>query len=324
LIIKGQNILVTGGAGFVGSHLSERLLEEGANVRILDNFYTGDIRNLDNIIGKVELIEGDIRDNDTVNSAMNGIDIVFHEAAQINPAKAVEDPMYDFGINVTGTLNLLFAAHKKKVNKFIMASTNVYGNASVKNMKEEYSTLFEPYSLLSPYAAAKVSAEAYLKVANDEFKLPTVRLRYTNIYGPRQLSKSESGVIAIFVRNALNDQPINIFGDGTHMRDFIFISDVIEANILAAQREEANGAVFNVGTGVETSIKELAEMVQIQTGTNVPIKYVEKRAADFKRVKADLNHIQKELGFYPKIKFSDGLKIYIDWCKINFSRLSVL
>jgi UDP-glucose 4-epimerase len=312
---------VTGGAGFIGSHLSDRLLREGAKVRILDNFYTGDIKNLNSIINDVDLIDGDIRDKDIVNKAMIGVDIVFHEAAQINPVKAVEDPMYDFEVNAIGTLNLLFEAHKKNVKKFIMASTNVYGNARVLKMKEDYSTLYKKDSLLSPYAAAKASAEAYLKVANDELKLPTVRLRYTNVFGPRQLSKSESGVIAIFVKAALNEQPLKIFGDGTHSRDFVFISDVIEANILAALKEEANGDVFNVGTGEETLIKELAEMVRTQTGTNVPIKYVESRASDFVRVNADLNHIQKKLGFLPKVKFADGLKIYIEWCKNNLSRL---
>jgi UDP-glucose 4-epimerase len=319
--IRGARVLVTGGAGFVGSHLSERLVSAGAQVRVLDNFSTGDRRNLETIIGEIELVEGDIRDKVTVSRVMEGIDIVFHQAAQINPARAVEDPMFDFEVNVRGTLNLLFEALRRKVKKFIMASTNVYGNANVPTMKESYSTLFEANSLLSPYAAAKVSAEAYLKVANDELGLPTIRLRYTNVYGPRQLSKSESGVIAIFVKAALRGDSIRIFGDGTHSRDFVFISDVVEANMLAARNDDANGGVFNIGTGVETSVNELAELVNEMTGANVPIVHVEDRAADFKRIKADLTNAREALGYTPRVRLKDGLRSYIDWCKENIERL---
>jgi UDP-glucose 4-epimerase len=313
--------LVTGGAGFVGSHLVERLLQEGAFVRVLDNFSTGDIRNIEPFLDRIELIEGDIRDKDIVRKAIESVDIVYHQAAQINPAKAVEDPIFDFDVNVTGTLNLVFEAHRQKVKKFIMASTNVYGNAQCELMREDLSTLALKDTLLSPYAAAKVSAEAYLKVLNDEFGLPTVRLRYTNVFGPRQLSKSESGVIAIFVKAALHKRPMTIFGDGTHSRDFVYISDVVNANILAALYDEASGDVFNVGTGVEVSVKELALMINQITGAEVPILFTQDRAADFVRVKADLGHINAVLGYEAKVNFEEGLREYIRWCQANLDRL---
>jgi UDP-glucose 4-epimerase len=319
--ISETRVLVTGGAGFVGSHLAERLVQEGARVRILDNFSTGDQRNLETIKGRVEVLEGDIRDEGVVRKAMEGIELVYHEAAQINPALAVEDPMYDCQINVIGTLNLVLEACRRKVKKFIMASTNVYGDADVDVMTESFSTLFQKGSLLSPYAAAKVAAEAYLKVACDELGLGTVRLRYTNVYGARQLSKSESGVIAIFVKAVLNGRPMQIFGDGSHSRDFVAVSDVVEANLLAAIRDEAQGDVFNVGCGVETTINELADMVNELAGTLAIIQHIERRAADFRRVKADLRHAKQILGYAPKINFKNGLGEYIAWCKANIDRL---
>jgi UDP-glucose 4-epimerase len=321
MLLEKTKILVTGGAGFVGSHLVERLLREEASVRILDNFSTGDLRNIEAHLGQVELIKGDIRDPAILPQAVRGVELVFHEAAQINPAKAVQDPLFDFEVNVTGTINLLLEAHRQKVKKFIMASTNVYGNADCQFMKEDFPTLAVRHSLLSPYAAAKVAAEAYLKVLNDEMRLPTVRLRYTNVYGPRQLSKSESGVIALFVKAALLGQPMRIFGDGTHSRDFVHVNDVVNANILAALHEEANGEVFNVGTGVETSVNELAAMINQIAQTQVPVEHVEDRAADFVRVKADLTQSRRVLNYQPTVLFRDGLAQYIDWCRQNRERL---
>jgi UDP-glucose 4-epimerase len=314
--VKGKSVLVTGGAGFIGSHIVDRLLLEGAYVKILDDLSNGDITNIPNT-KKVEFQKGDIRNDNDVKRALEGIDLVFHEAAQINPARAVKDPVYDFEVNARGTLNLLLASVKNGVKKFIMASTNTYGDASTGLMSEKFSTLSEPRSLLSPYAAAKVSAEAYLKTINDEFGMPTVRLRYFNVYGPRQTTKSESGVIAIFTEQILAKKPIAIFGDGTHTRDFIHVDDVVEANILAALKEQINGEVFNVGTGIETSIIELAKLIIKITGTNVPIIHAPPRAADFRRAKADLEKTGKFLGFQPKINLQDGLVDYIHWFRTN-------
>jgi len=311
---RGKFALVTGGAGFIGSHIVDRLILEGARVRIIDNLSTGNIANVPRS-DNVEFQDGDIRNRHHVKAALEDIDIVFHEAAQINPAQAVEDPLFDFKVNAMGTLNLILESINSGVRKFIMASTNTYGDTNSEVMSEDFSTLFEKRSLLSPYAAAKVCAEAYLKTANDELGLSTVRLRYFNVYGPRQITKSESGVIAIFTKQALLGRPITIFGDGTQTRDFVYVNDVVEANMLAAKNEQANGEVFNVGSGEETSIMELAKLITKITGKNIPIIHGTDRVADFKRAKADLRRAEQVLGFHPKTGLRNGLKIYIEWLR---------
>lgn len=309
--LSNAHVLVTGGAGFIGSHLTDKLIENGATVRILDNLLTGDRRNLN---PKAEFIEGDIRDQATVDQALEGIDVVYHLAAQINPAKAVEDPMFDFDINVRGTLILLLAARDAEVKKFVMASTNLYGNADVPEMKESFPTLATRGTLLSPYAAAKASAETYLKVANDELGLPTVRCRFTNVFGPRQLTKSESGVIAIFTKLALQGKDLTIYGDGQQSRDFVFISDLVSGLIAAGETEEANGGVFNLGIGVETSVTQLAERIRDLCGApDIEIVYAGERAADFRRIKPDLTLSRAVLGYEPKVTLADGLAEYIAW-----------
>lgn len=309
--LTNAHILVTGGAGFIGSHLTDRLIENGAKVRILDNLLTGDRQNLN---PKAEFVEGDIRDQETVVKALDGIDAVYHLAAQINPAKAVEDPMFDFDINVRGTLVLLLASVEAKIKKFVMASTNLYGNADVPEMKESFPTLATRGTLLSPYAAAKASAETYLKVANDELGLPTVRCRFTNVFGPRQLTKSESGVIAIFTKLALQNQDLKIYGDGQQTRDFVFISDLVSGLVAAGESEEANGGVYNLGIGVETSISHLAERIRdLCEAHDIKIEYAGDRAADFRRIKPDLTLSKQVLGYEPKVSLDEGLAQYIDW-----------
>lgn len=310
--IRGKFALVTGGAGFIGSHIVDRLVSEGARVRILDNLSTGSIKNAPES-NNVEFQLGDVRKRSDVQLAVKDIDIVFHEAAQINPAKAVEDPFFDFEVNSMGTLNVLLESINAGVEKLVMASTNTYGDANSEEMSEHFSTLFEKRSLLSPYAAAKVSAEAYLKVANDELGFPTVRLRYFNVYGPRQLTNSESGAVAIFATQALLGKPITIFGDGSHTRDFVYVSDVVEANILASIKKQANGEALNVGTGRETSIIELARLIVKLVGNDVPIVHGPARAADFRRAKADLRRARQIIGYSPNVALEGGLRTYIEW-----------
>jgi len=315
--IKGLLALVTGGAGFIGSHITDRLLREGARVRVLDNFSSGALANLNR--SEIDIRQGDVLDEDEVRQAVQGVDVVFHHAAQINPARAVENPLEDFEINARGTLNLLWAARKAGVKKFLMASTNVYGNADPGELGESYPTLSTRESLLSPYAASKVCGEAYLKVFNDELGLDTVRLRYFNVYGPRQTIKSESGAVAIFTLRALAGKPIVIFGDGNRTRDFVYVGDVVEANIRAAREDNAAGGVFNVGTGIETSINELAELAIKASGAEVPVEYAEERSADFLRARADLTLSKKVLGFEPRVPLAEGLTAYVEWCRRRLS-----
>jgi UDP-glucose 4-epimerase len=308
-------IVVTGGAGFVGSHLTEVLLKRGCEVTILDNLSNGFIENISHLLNrgnKVNLIQGDVRDIEVCLKAVEGADVVFHEAAQINPVLAVEDPSYDFEINARGTLNMLEAARKKDVKKFIFASTNVYANPKYLSIDENH-----PIDLLSPYAASKLSGEAYCIVYNNTYGLKAVRLRYTNIYGPRQRStKNKSGVITIFIESVLKGTRPIIFGDGEQTRDFIYVSDVVQANILAAESGRGQSGAFNIGFGQETSINTLANIIlKIADREDLVPEKGPGRAADFKRCMVDITKARKELGFNPETTLEIGLKSTIDWWK---------
>lgn len=312
--LNKKSVLVTGGAGFVGSHLAERLYEKGCRLTILDNLSNGYIENISELLknGNVEFIKGDVRDLDVCLAACKEKDIVFHEAAQINPVVAVEKPFLDFEINALGTLNMLEAARRNDVQKFVFASTNVYADPKYLPVDEQH-----PIDLLSPYAASKLSGEAYCIVYNNTYGLKTVRLRYTNIYGPRQRStKNESGVVTIFIERVLKNQPPVIFGDGNQTRDFIYVSDVVKANILAAESDNSAGEVFNIGHGKETSINALAELILKIAGNNdLKIKYESQRAADFRRCVADISKAKKILGFSPEVELEFGLSETISWWK---------
>ncbi|MBD2502698.1 NAD-dependent epimerase/dehydratase family protein [Anabaena azotica] len=312
LDLSGAKALVTGGAGFVGSHLVDSLIEIGCQVRILDNLSTG---KADNINSQAEFLLGDVRNPEDVKSAVEGVDFVFHQAAQINPAKAVQDPMFDFEVNAKGTLNLLFAAHKTGVKKFLLASTNLYGDATSPTPKvsESLPILAMSNSLLSPYAASKASAEAYLKVFNDEFNLPTVRLRYTNIYGPRQQYQGGSGVLAIFTERALRNQPLSIFGSGNQSRDFVYVKDVVRANIQAALSNQANGQSFNIGSGKDTTVIELARKIIYLTKSQSLIEYLPTRVADFQEVNVDITKAKDLIRWQPLVSLDVGLTNYIEW-----------
>jgi len=309
-----RKVVVTGGAGFLGSHLTEALVKKGCEVTILDNLSDGYMENLADVLksGKVQFVKGDVRDAETCVKTVEGADVVFHEAAQINPVLAVENPTLDFEINARGTLNMLEAARKNDVKKFMFASTNVYANPKYLPIDENH-----PIDLLSPYAASKLSGEAYCIVYNNTYGLKTVRLRYTNIYGPRQRStKNESGVITIFINCVRNGKRPMIFGDGEQTRDFIYVSDIVDANILAAESEQSPGEVFNIGYGKETSINTLAETLRkISNKEDLIPERGPERAADFRRCAADITKAGKVLGFKPKVPLETGLRKTLDWWK---------
>lgn len=306
-------IVVTGGAGFVGSHLTEALVKKGCEVTILDNLSNGFIGNISHLLNcsnKVNLIQGDIRDAEVCIKAVEGAEVVFHEAAQINPVLAVENPFIDFETNARGTLNILEAARKKDVKKFIFASTNVYANPKYLPIDENH-----PIDLLSPYAASKLSGEAYCIVYNNTYGLKTVRLRYTNIYGPRQrATRNESGVVTIFIERVLKGMRPIIFGDGDQTRDFIYVSDVIQANILAAESKKAHAEVFNIGSGQETSVNTLAKLILKIAGKEyLTPEYAPYRTADFRRCVVDITKARNVLVFNPKITLEKGLRKTVDW-----------
>jgi UDP-glucose 4-epimerase len=310
--LEDCKIVVTGGAGFLGSHIAEILSKKGCEVTILDNLINGFKENISHILNedKVIFIQGDVRDFKTCMKVLEGADVVFHEGAQINPVLAVKNPFYDFEVNARGTLNMLEAARRKDVKKFILASTNVYATPKYLPVDENH-----PIDLLSPYAASKLSAEGYCIVYNNTYGLKTVRLRYTNIYGPRQRStKNESGVITIFIERALNGLNPIIFGTGEKTRDFIYVTDVVQANLLAAELEKSAGEVFNVGYGKETSINMLARLILKVTGReDLKIVYDPERTADFERCIADISKARKILGFNPQVSLENGLKRTVAW-----------
>jgi UDP-glucose 4-epimerase len=262
--------------------------------------------------GFVEFIKGDVRDPEACLKVLEDADIVFHEAAQINPVRAVEDPLFDFDVNARGTLTLLEACRKKDVSKFLLAATNVYANPKYLPIDENH-----PIDLLSPYAASKLSAEAYCIVYSNSYGIDTTRLRYTNIYGPRQRStKSESGVITIYIERALKGLPPIIFGDGEQTRDFVYISDVVSANILAAESSNTRGEVFNIGYGKETSVNELAKAIlKIVGKESLNPEYGPARAADFRRCAVSTAKAKKTFGFEPQTSLEDGLRRTIEWWK---------
>lgn len=313
-----KRVLITGGAGFVGSHLANIIINYANYLIILDNLSTGNMKNIEYLLNKyknkVTFVNDDIRNMNTCLEVTKNVDIIFHLAAQINPVKAVKKPFYDFEVNARGTLNILEAARKNDVSKLIYASTNVYGNPKYLPTDENH-----PIDLLSPYAASKLAGEAYTIVYNNTYGLNTVRLRFSNIYGPGQTTKSESGVIAIFIERILSKQPIIIFGNGEQTRDFVYIDDVVEALVRAAIVSEANGEVFNIGSGNEITINRLAKMI-IKIINNLvggklktEILYGPSRSADFHRACYDISKARKILGYVPKVSIEEGLKRTIIW-----------
>ncbi len=295
--------LVTGGAGFIGSHITRTLLERGNQVRILDNFSSGKRENLKGL--DVELIEGDLRDASKVAEAVKGMDIVFHEAAFVSVPESMEKPLECLDVNVTGTSIVFEAARKAGIKRVVVASSAaVYGDSEAYPLSEE-----TPLRQLSPYATSKRIDEKYAELFTNQFGLEVAALRYFNVYGPRQRPDSMyAAAVPIFIRRMLDNKPITIYGDGGQTRDLVNVRDVVQANLLASEHPAAPGKVFNVCTGVETRLLDLLDILY-EIFPNAP-KHVhaEPRAGDIYRSIGTPKKIVETLGFKPNVTLAEGLK----------------
>lgn len=306
-------VLVTGGAGFIGSHLSEALAASGRTVRILDNLSTGLPSNLAHINPTPELMQGCVTDPVAVAKAVAGCETVFHLAALASVAKSVEDPLASHAACATGTLNVLDAARKAGVRRVVYAgSASAYGGASDPAGQDEDT----PLVALSPYAAAKLAGEFYAQAFAHTYGLETVRLRFFNVFGPRQRADSPySGVIAIFAALLSAGRTPTIHGDGLQSRDFVYVSDVAKALMLAADTPGVSGRVYNVGTGGSVNLLELVAELNAALGTSAVPVHSAPRAGDIRHSRAKIDRIRADLGYAPTVSFADGLRRTLAWSR---------
>ncbi|MBP6210048.1 MAG: SDR family NAD(P)-dependent oxidoreductase [Anaerolineales bacterium] len=294
--------LVTGGAGFIGSHIARALLQQGADVRILDNFSSGRRENLAGL--DVDLIEGDLRDASRVTEAVRSVDVIFHEAAFVSVPESMEKPQECFDVNVTGTSILFEAARRSGVKRVVIASSAaVYGDSTAMPLVED-----TPLKQLSPYATSKRIDEMYAELFTNQFGLEVAALRYFNVYGPRQRPDSMyAAAVPIFIRRMLDGKPITIYGDGGQSRDLVNVSDVVQANLLASQHPAAPGQVFNVCTGVETRLLDLLDILYEIFPDAPRHVHAEPRAGDIYRSIGTLQKAVDVLGFKPRVLLADGI-----------------
>lgn len=303
--------LVTGGAGFIGSHLVEALTAAGRPVRVLDDFSTGDRGNLAHIHPAPEIIEGTLVDADAVERAVKGCDVVFHLGAVASVAKSVEDPLDNHAVNATGTLNVLDAARRHGVRRVVYAgSASAYGAASDPEGQDEDT----PLCALSPYAAAKLAGEFYCQSFAASYPLETVRLRFFNVFGPRQRPDSPySGVIAIFTAALSSGRTPTIHGDGLQSRDFVAVTDVTKALLLAADTPGVSGRVYNVGTGKSVTVLDLVRELNRLLGTRIEPVHGPTRVGDVRHSRAKIGRISRDLGYRPEVPFEEGLRRTLEW-----------
>ena len=297
--------LVTGGAGFIGSHLVDRLVDAGYGVRVVDDLSTGSLENIRGRLsgGGVEFVEGDVRDASVVEGCMEGVGVVFHLAAVTSVPFSVENPKVTFDVNVNGTVNLLRSCSKVKCKLVFASSCAVYGEPAFLPITEEHSA--DP---ISPYAESKLVGEKYCLGVHERELCDAVVLRFFNVYGPRQGLSEYSGVIRVFVDRCRQGLSLVVYGDGEQSRDFVHVSDVVDALVRSAECEAAVGEVFNVGTGKPTSINELAKAFLELSGLDVGISREVERVGDVKRSYADMYKVESLLGYRAKVCLKDGLR----------------
>jgi UDP-glucose 4-epimerase len=304
--------LITGGAGFIGSHLARTLLEQGNEVKILDNFSTGKRENIADFEKKIELIEGDLRDASKVTEAVRGVDVIFHEAAFVSVPQSMDEPQNCFDVNVTGTSLLFDAARRAGVKRAVFAtSAAVYGDSTEMPLTEE-----TPLRPLSPYAASKRVDEIYGQLYTTSFGLNMVALRYFNVYGPRQRPDSMyAAAVPIFIRRLLDGKGVTIYGDGGQTRDLINVRDVVRANLVAAEHPSAPGQIFNICTGIETRIIDLIEVLQDLFPSAPAPTFAPARAGDIYHSIGSPQKAADLIGFRAQITLDQGLKEAVEWMR---------
>ena len=302
--------LVTGGAGFIGSHLVTRLVADGFDVRVFDNLCTGSLENLAHLEGQFEFQAGSVADRSQVQHAVEGMEIVFHEAALASVPLSVEHPMKTHDACVNGTLQVLDCSRLAGVKRVVYAaSSSAYGNEETLPKHENL-----PPEVLSPYAAAKLAGELYCQSFADSYDIETVRLRYFNVFGPKQDPASPySAVIPLFVAALLSGKQPTFFGDGTQSRDFIYIDNVVEANILASQAEGVSGNVYNVATGTSLNLIDLLQEICQLLDKPYDPNFAEPRAGDVLHSWADISAAERELGYSPKVDMKEGLRRTVEY-----------
>jgi nucleoside-diphosphate-sugar epimerase len=301
--------LVTGGAGFIGSHLSEELVRRGHRVRVADSLITGKRSNLDHIKG-IEFLEGDLADIDVAHKAVDGCEYVLHQAAIPSVPRSVKDPLTSNRANVDATLNVLLASRDAGVKRLVFAaSSSAYGDTPTLPKHENM-----PTNPLSPYALQKVMGEEYLRLFTRLYGLETVSIRYFNVFGPRQDPSSPySGVISVFATALLENRPPTIFGDGNQTRDFTYVANVVDGVLRACEAPRASGEIINVATGGRISLNQLfEEMRKLVGGTLTPV-YEEPRKGDVRDSQADITKARELLGYEPTVSFEEGLRKTIEW-----------
>jgi UDP-glucose 4-epimerase len=307
--------LVTGGAGFIGSHIVERLLGDGHRVRVFDNFSTGHRANLDFARGnrRLDIVRGDLRNVAAVERAVQGVSAIFHQAAMRSVPRSIADPLGCNAANVTGTLHIFHAAaqQKKRPRVVYASSSSVYGERPDLPKRES-----QPTAPISPYAASKVAGELYGSVWHRLFGVETVGLRYFNVFGPRQDPKSEyAAVIPRFILWASEGQPLQIHGDGTQSRDFTYIDNVVSANLLAARApaQAVSGKSYNVGCGSRTSLLEIVALLQRMLGRPIKKKHLPRRVGDVPHTLASIDDAARDFGYAPLVEFEEGLRRTVEF-----------
>jgi UDP-glucose 4-epimerase len=309
-----EKFLITGGAGFIGSNICRKLTSQGCFVRVVDNLLTGKKSNLDDILDKVEFIEADMGDEKVAHASMKDVEVVLHQGALPSVPKSIDDPAATHRHCVDATFTLLMAAREAGVKRFVYAgSSSAYGDSPTLPKVEKM-----PCRPLSPYAVAKLTGEYYSSVFYKVFGLETISLRYFNVFGPYQDPTSQyAAAIPAFVTSILKNEPPTIYGDGEQSRDFTYIDNVVEANLLAARAEKTEGQIVNIACGKVVTVNEIIDMINDIVGKNVKPIHTQPRPGDIKHSLADITLAEKAIGYKPVVEFRQGLESAIKWYREN-------